>query len=309
MLSMRRVLILGKGLVGGSLNRQFLLAGGYEVINLGKQELDLTDISQVSLTLRRLNPEVLILASGVVGGIEKNISEPFHLGAINSRIILNTIHTASTLRIPLLINLVPACVYPISIFRRMKPEDLWSGPMEPTSLPYSTAKLLGVTLVKAARDEFGLNWTSLVATNLYGDDSTLHSHSAHVIPALLTKFANAKNSGFKEVQLLGDGTPIREFLHVDDFSLAVKFVLDRNLYTESILNVAGQDSWTIKELADLVQDTVGYKGQLRFANDGKNGAPMKLLDGTKLHNLGWTPKISLSEGVAKVFSKFPANDL
>jgi GDP-L-fucose synthase len=306
---MRRVLILGKGLVGSSLNRQFLLAGGYEVINLGKQELDLTDISQVSLTLRRLNPEVLILASGVVGGIEKNISEPFHLGSVNSRIILNTIHTASTLRIPLLINLVPACVYPISIFRRMKPEDLWSGPMEPTSLPYSTAKLLGVTLVKAARDEFGSNWTSLVATNLYGDDSTLHSHSAHVIPTLLTKFSKAKNSGFKEVQLLGDGTPIREFLHVDDFSLAVKFVLDRNLYTESILNVAGQDSWTIKKLADLVQDAVGYKGQLRFANDGKNGAPMKLLDGTKLHNLGWTPKISLSEGVAKVYSKFPANNL
>lgn len=309
MLSMKRVLVLGKGLVGSSLTRQLLLTGGYDVINLGKQELDLTDISQVSLSLSSLRPEVLILASGVVGGIERNISEPFHLGIVNSQIILNTFQSASTLQIPFVINLVPACVYPINIFRRMKPEDLWSGPMEPTSLPYSAAKLLGMTLVKAAREEFGLNWISLIATNLYGDDSTLHSHSAHVIPALMAKFSNAKSSGSKEVQLLGDGTPVREFLHVDDFSLAIKYVLDRNLFAEPILNVAGKNSWTIKELADIIKDTVEYKGGLSFVNDGKNGAPMKLLDGAKLHNLGWTPTIALSEGVARVFSRFPANDL
>jgi GDP-L-fucose synthase len=244
------------------------------------------------------------LAAGVVGGIEKNIDEPLTLGLENSQIILNVIRLSINADIKNVINLVPACVYPANISKRMTPNDLWTGPMEATSLPYSTAKLLGITLINAARDQMEKEWISIIATNLYGDDSSISSHKAHVIPALLNKFTDAKRNNESEVILLGDGTPMREFLHVDDFASAVNFIIRRKLFSQSVINVSGSHSCQIKDLAEIIKSVSGFEGRIIFANDGKNGAKVKLLDGSELHRQGWTPKIDLQDGVARVYSKF-----
>jgi GDP-L-fucose synthase len=186
----------------------------------------------------------------------------------------------------------------------MNPEDLWKGPMDMTSLPYVLAKFLGLTLIGAARSQHKVNWISVIATNLYGDDSNIESHKAHVIPSLLEKFNSATNVGSTEIVLLGDGSPIREFLHVEDFASAIAFILDNKLFSEPILNVSGEASCTIKELSEIIRKVTKFQGQVVFANDGRNGAPVKLLDGSILHSFGWMPKITLSEGVTRVYAKF-----
>ena len=167
---MSSVLILGRGLVGSAIADYLKRNSGHDVQTIDKSEIDLRDLDALFLSLERIRPDILILAAGVVGGIEKNIEEPYLLGSENSRIIVNVIEVCAKLRIEKVINLVPACVYPSNIARRMTPEDLWSGPMEETSLPYSTAKILGIALINAARRQFGVNWISVIATNLYGDD-------------------------------------------------------------------------------------------------------------------------------------------
>ena len=301
---MSSVLILGRGLVGSAIADYLKRNSGHDVQTINKSEIDLRDLDALFLFLERIRPDILILAAGVVGGIEKNIEEPYLLGSENSKIIVNVIEVCAKLRIEKVINLVPACVYPSNIARRMTPEDLWSGPMEETSLPYSTAKLLGITLINAARRQYGVNWISVVATNLYGDDSSIETHKAHVIPALLMKFTLAKNDGLPEVTLLGDGSPVREFLHVDDFASAINYLIEKDLFTDSVANVSGSASWTIGELAMIIKGVTGYLGEINFADDGKNGAMVKLLDGSRLHDLGWKPKISLLEGVNRVFEQF-----
>jgi GDP-L-fucose synthase len=301
---MSSVLILGRGLVGSAIADYLKRNSEHDVRIIDKSEIDLRDLDALFLSLSRIRPDILILAAGVVGGIEKNIEEPYFLGSENSRIIVNVIEVCAKLRIEKVINLVPACVYPSNIARRMTPEDLWSGPMEETSLPYSTAKILGITLINAARRQYGVNWISVIATNLYGDDSSIETHKAHVIPALLMKFTLAKNDGLAEVSLLGDGSPVREFLHVDDFASAIDYLIGKGLFTDPVINVSGSASWTIRELAMIIKDATGYLGQINFTNDGRNGAMVKLLDGSRLHDLGWIPKISLIEGVNRVFEQF-----
>jgi GDP-L-fucose synthase len=290
--------------VGKALSARFLKSENFQVLSLSKAELDLRKLEDVEKCFGEIRPDILILAAGVVGGIEKNIDEPFNLGSENSHIILNVIQMSLKLRIKNVINLVPACVYPANISRRMKPDDLWTGPMESTSLPYSTAKLLGITLINAARSQFEVEWMSVIATNLYGNESNISNHKAHVIPALLQKFTDAKRENKSEIVLLGDGTPIREFLHVDDFALAVEYILEKKFFAESVVNVSGISSWQIKELAEIVRKEVEFNGKIQFANDGKNGAMVKLLDGSKLQNHGWKPTIDLAEGVARVHSSF-----
>lgn len=301
---MLRILVLGQGLVGTAVSENLSANEKYNVQSLSKSDLDLKDFHSAEKIIKLLRPDIVIIAAGVVGGIEKNISEPYLLGKENSIIILNVIEVCLKLQIQSVINLVPACVYPANIARRMVPEDLWSGPMELTSLPYATAKMLGITLLNAARSQFKANWISVIATNLYGTDSSIETHKAHVIPALLMKFTEAKDAQLPAITLLGDGTPIREFLHVDDFASAIEFILEHEIFTDPIINVSGSTSWTIKELAELIAGVTKYEGEIIFAKDGRNGAMVKLLDGGKMHSLGWVPKIPLSEGIARVYKCF-----
>jgi GDP-L-fucose synthase len=300
---MSSVLILGRGLVGRAIGDYLNRNSGHDVRIIDRSEIDLRNLDALFLFLSKTRPDVLIVAAGVAGGIEKNIEAPYFLGSENSRIIVIVIEVCANLGIDNVINLVPACVYPSNIARRMTAEDLWSGPMEETSLPYSTAKILGITLINAARSQYKVNWISVIATNLYGDHSSNEAHKAHVIPALLMKFTRAKNDGLAEVTLLGDGSPVREFLHVDDFASALMLLIEKELLSDSIINVSGGEVSSIRELAMLIRDVTSYSGQIKFANEGKNGAPVKLLDGSKMLDLGWSPKIGLLEGVTRIFNK------
>jgi GDP-L-fucose synthase len=298
-----KIVILGKGLVGSALIQRFSTVPNFEIIGIGRRDCDLRDRLLVENLLQTKKPDLVILAAGVVGGIEKNLSSPAELIMENSRIILNVLDAAVLVRIPKLINLVPACVYPAQINRRMKPEDLFSGPMEQSSLSYSTAKLAGVVMVSALRKEFGLDWVSAIITNLYGDNLVAENYKAHVIPALVSKFSEAKRLRLPTISLLGNGLPIREFLHVEDFAEAVLKVIELDFYDEEIFNIAGKEAISIRNLAELIKRISGYEGSLTFNNDGKNGAPKKLLDGSKIHELGWNAEVSLESGLERIFSK------
>jgi GDP-L-fucose synthase len=301
---MPTVLVLGKGLVGNAVSNHLKLDTSFEVETLGRSALDLRNPLELVAELERVRPEIVIIAAGVVGGIEKNIAEPYLLATENTKIILNTIDACTRFKVKHVLNLVPACVYPSNLSRRMKPEDLWTGPMEITSLPYSAAKILGVTLINSARKQNNSNWISIIATNLYGDDSNIETHKAHVIPALLRKFTSATIEGSSSITLMGDGSPIREFLHVDDFASAIKHMIINEVFAEPVLNVSGDTSWTISDLAKIIKDVTKFQGEIIFSNDGRNGAMVKLLDGSKLHSMGWVPRITLPEGVSRVYEKF-----
>ena len=298
-----RVMILGKGLVGSALMQRLATVPNFEIIGIGRQDCDLRDRLVVENLFLAKKPDLVILAAGVVGGIEKNLSSSAELVMENSRIILNVLDAAVLVRTPKLINLVPACVYPARINHRMRPEDIFSGPMEQSSLPYSTAKLAGVVMVSTLRKEYGLDWVSAISTNLYGDNLDDENHKAHVIPALASKFSEAKRLNIPTVRLLGNGLPIREFLHIEDFAEAVLKVIELDFYDEKVFNIAGKEEISIRDLARLFKKTFGYEGSLIFTNDGKNGAPIKLLDGSEIQALGWEPKVSLESGLKRIFSK------
>jgi GDP-L-fucose synthase len=244
-------------------------------------------------------PEVVIFAAGVVGGIEKNLSNSLDLILQNSRMIINVIEAAA-INVPRFINLAPACVYPADIDRRMRPEDLFTGQMEKSSLGYSTAKLAGIVMSSTVKEQLGLNWVSVIATNLYGDEVLTESHNAHVIPALIKRFQDAKNNRIPTVELLGDGTPLREFLHVDDLANAIALIVKLESITEGIINIPGTEAISIISLAELIKTIVGYEGSYTFRKDGKNGANKKLLDGSKIKELGWSQSISLSSGLSRI---------
>ena len=213
--------------------------------------------------------------------------------------IINVIEAAA-INVPRFINLAPACVYPADIDRRMRPEDLFSGQMEKSSLGYSTAKLAGIVMSSTVKEQLGLNWVSVIATNLYGDEVLTESHNAHVIPALIKKFQDAKNNRIPTVELLGDGTPLREFLHVDDLANAIALIVKLERITEGIINIPGTEAISIISLAELIKKIVGYEGNYTFRKDGKNGANIKLLDGSKIKELGWSQSISLSSGLSRI---------
>lgn len=299
---MTRVLVLGKGLVGSSLLDRFNMNAGLQTFSLSRIDFDFRDSSKLKEQIYYLKPSVVIIAAGAVGGIERNLVEPYDLGIQNSLILTSIIGVCRELEIEHLINLVPACVYPANINKRMNPDDLWLGPMEQTSLAYSTAKLLGVVLVGAARAQFGKRWISLIATNLYGNTIGHSPQKQHVIPALLRKFHEAKISGATQISLLGDGSPVREFMHVHDLASAVEFVMENEVYMDSCLNISGTDSCTIRELASLIKKVTCFDGRVLFESVDKNGAQSKLLDGSRLHQLGWAPSISLEHGIDRLYS-------
>ena len=304
-----KILLLGNGLVGNSIKNQLQKQSSITVHTVSKKEYDLVDINAVHEMFKKHQPDLCILAAGVVGGIEKNLSSPAELIFSNTRIILNVIESLPKFNVKHFINLVPACVYPGNLSRPAVPKDLFSSPMESSSLPYSTAKIAGIVMVNALRDQNNSNYTSLISTNIYGDNLEIETHKAHVIPALINKFTEAKQLKAKSITLLGDGTPVREFLHADDLAIAVMKVINDGLFQKNILNVAGGQSITIKNLAKLVKRVTGYSGEVLFSNNAKNGTSVKLIDGSELREYGWKPDISLEQGIERAFHAKNVNKL
>ena len=298
--SKSKVTVMGNGLVGSAIVKTFA-ENNFEVRALNSKDLNLlnsvdTDkfISQIS------SDEILIFAAGLSGGISFNLEKPYELFSKNLGMINNFIGAAKRNKIKRVINIVPACVYPASINQRAKIEDLWLGPMEKSSLAYSTSKMAGLVGVESVRKQFGLQWTNLIVTNVYGPHKRINAKQMHVIPALIAKFKSAKDSGKNSVQILGDGTPIREFLYSSDLGSAVQVFVEKNDWSVPTMNIAGSEAVSILELAKLIATEMRYEGEILVEESSKNGTSVKLLDDSVFRNTGWFPKFELRTGIGEL---------
>jgi GDP-L-fucose synthase len=293
----KKVTILGSGLVGSSIAKALSIKH-FDVRTTGSIELDLLDPLATEQFISGLSvDEVLIFAAGSSGGISFNLNNPFDLYIKNIRMINNFINSATKSGIEQVLNIVPACVYPANLNQRAKVEDLWQGPMEKSSLAYSTVKLSGVVGVEAVRKQLGLSWTNLIVTNVYGPHKIIDTEQMHVIPALIERINQAKAKHNKSVKILGDGTPIREFLYSSDLGLAVHSFIENDLWATPTMNIAGSEAISILDLAKMIADEMSYEGEIEVEQSSNNGTSIKLLDDSIFRQTGWEPRVRLRLGI------------
>ena len=285
----------------GSACWRALKAKGYKsIIGFGSKELDLRDQRSVFNILEREKPEAIIDAAAKVGGILSNSTYPYEFLMDNMLIQNNLIKAAHELDIPKLIFLGSSCVYPKMAPQPLKEKYLLTGPLEETNQWYAIAKISGVKLIEALREQFKRDYVSLMPTNLYGPGDNYDLKTSHVLPAMLRKFHEAKQNNHADVVLWGTGSPKREFLHVDDLANAVVYALENKL-DRSLYNIGSGEEVSIKELASLIKNIVGFKGEIIWDNSKPDGTPRKLLDSTEINRLGWNSRINLDYGVEKVY--------
>jgi GDP-L-fucose synthase len=270
------------------------------------QELDLTNQADVNRFFDAERPDVVILAAARVGGIYANNSRPALFIRENLLIQGNVIDAAHRSGAGKLVFLGSSCIYPKLAPQPIKEEYILTGPLEPTNEPYAIAKIAGLKMCEAYRREFGFNAISLMPTNLYGPGDNFDLQNAHVLPALIRRFHEARIHGDDSVTVWGTGTPRREFLHADDLADAILFLL-QTYDTELLVNIGWGQDVTIRELAGLVQSVVGFKGRLIFDTGKPDGTPRKLLDVSRLTHLGWRPKIPLKDGIEQTYAWFKAH--
>lgn len=290
--------------MAGSACWRALESKGYSnLIGKSSKELDLRDQRAVETFMREEQPHVIIDAAAKVGGILANDTYPYEFLMDNMLIQNNLIRSAHENDVPKFVFLGSSCIYPKLAPQPLKEEYLLTDSLEPTNEWYAIAKISGVKLVEALRKQFGRDYVSLMPTNLYGPNDNFDLKSSHVLPAMIRKFHEAKMNDHADVVLWGSGSPMREFLHVDDLALAVCFALENRL-NESVYNVGFGDDLQIKELANLVQQAVGHRGQINWDTNKPDGTPRKLMDSSRLRDLGWSPKISLELGVREAYKWF-----
>jgi len=292
------------GLVGSALVRHLQKGGYTDLLLAGREDLDLTDGSAVRAWLGRHRPEVILLAAARVGGILANSRFPADFIAENLAIELNVIRAAHALGVRSLLFLGSSCIYPRLAPQPMKEEYLLTGPLEPTNEPYAVAKIAGIKLCQAFNRQHGTSYLSVMPTNLYGSGDDFDLENSHVIPALLRKFHEAKTEGRDEVAVWGSGRPRREFLHVDDLADACVVLMEAERMPWEIVNVGCGEDVTIAELAQLIAEVVGYKGRIVRDETFPDGAPQKLLDVTRMGELGWQPQISLRAGLEQTYQNY-----
>jgi GDP-L-fucose synthase len=291
------------GMVGSAIVRNLQAKGYTNLILKTRQELDLLNQSEVFRFFETYKPEYVFVASAKVGGIIGNKTRPAEFIYENLTIETNVIHAAHMYKVTKLLFLGSSCIYPKMAEQPISEEALLTGPLEPTNEFYAIAKIAGIKLCEAYRQQYGDNFISLMPTNLYGPNDSYNLQNSHVLPAMLRKFHEAKEGDQPEVVLWGTGSPMREFLHVDDLADASVFLMET--YDEAgHVNIGTGVDVTIKELAEIVKKVVGYEGGLTFDSSKPDGTPRKLLNVDKLHNLGWTHKIELREGVEKAYASF-----
>jgi GDP-L-fucose synthase len=299
-----RVYIAGhRGLVGSALVRRLQNEGFARLIVRTSAELDLRNQTAVARFFAEERPELVFLAAAKVGGIHANNTYPAEFLHDNLVIQSNVIDAAYRNGTQKLLFLGSSCIYPKHAPQPMPESCLLTGPLEPTNEWYAIAKIAGLKMCQAYRRQYGFNAISLMPTNLYGPGDNFNLENSHVLPALIRKFHEAKARGDSEVVVWGTGTPRREFLHADDFADACVFLMDR-YESEELINVGWGEDLSIRELAELVRDVVGYSGALRLDPSKPDGTPRKLLDVTRLNALGWRPQIRLREGVAASYDWF-----
>ncbi|GAA4891799.1 GDP-L-fucose synthase [Streptomyces coeruleoprunus] len=278
-----------------------LTADGYDVLARTRSELDLRDPAATAAFLREARPDAVVLAAAKVGGIMANSTRPVEFLEDNLRIQLNVISAAHEARVGRLLFLGSSCIYPRLAPQPIREDALLTGPLEPTNEPYALAKIAGITQVRSYRRQYGASYVSAMPTNLYGPGDNFDPASSHVLPALIRRFHEAARDGLDEVVLWGSGTPRREFLHVDDLAEACLTLLRR--YDDEVpVNVGCGEDLTIRELAEMVADVVGYSGRIAFDPSKPDGTPRKLLDVSRMTALGWRPRIALRDGIASTYA-------
>lgn len=295
-----------RGLVGSAIVRSLKEKGYTNVIGRTHRELDLCDQAAVREFFASEKPDVVVLAAAKVGGINANNTKPAEFAYSNMQIQCNVIQSSHENQVKKLLFLGSTCIYP-KLAPQPIPEDaLLTGPLEETNEAYAVAKIAGLEMCKFYKRQYGDDFISCMPTNLYGPYDNYDLEGSHVMPAMIRKFHEAKTQGKETVELWGTGTPLREFLYVDDMADACVFLLE-NYSGEQHVNIGTGKELTIKELAELVKKTVGYEGDIVWNTEMPDGTPRKLTDVTKLHGLGWRHKVELEEGVAKAYAWFCEN--
>jgi GDP-L-fucose synthase len=292
-----------RGMVGSAIVRALQREGYTNIVTKTRAALDLLNQSAVADFFEHEKPEYVFLAAAKVGGIMANNTYRAAFLYENLQIESNIIHSAYLNRVKKLLFLGSSCIYPKMAPQPLKEEYLLSGYLEATNEPYAIAKIAGIKLCEAYRDQYGCNFISAMPTNMYGPNDNYHPENSHVLPALIRKFHEAKTANQNTVTVWGDGSPLREFLYADDLADALVFLMQH--YNEKqFVNVGYGEDISIGELAQMVKETVGFQGDIEFDTSKPNGTPKKLMDSSRLFSLGWKPSVSLKEGIALAYQDF-----
>jgi GDP-L-fucose synthase len=292
-----------RGMVGSAIIRKLVKEGFTNIVTRSSAEMDLRNQQVVADFFLKEKPEYVFLAAAKVGGILANNTYRAEFLYNNLMIESNIIHSAYLNGAKKLLFLGSSCIYPKLAPQPLKEEHLLTGLLESTNEPYAIAKIAGIKLCEAYRDQYGCNFISVMPANLYGQGDNYHLQNSHVLPALIRKFHEAKLSQAATVEIWGTGTPLREFMYVDDLADAILFLMKH--YNEKLLINAGTgDEVTIKELALIIKDVVCFTGDIKFDTSKPDGTPRKLMDSSRLHAFGWKHQYSLKEGLKKAYSHF-----
>ena len=304
-----------RGMVGSAIVRHLEDSGETDIVTRTHNQLDLTDQLAVRNFMREQQPDVVILAAAKVGGIHANNTYPANFIYENLMIECNVIHQAFDAGVEKLLQLGSSCIYPKSAPQPMREDALLTGPLEPTNEPYAVAKIAGIKLCESYNRQHGVDYRSVMPTNLYGPGDNFHLDNSHVIPALMRRFHEAERSGLNEVVIWGSGTPRREFLHVDDMAAASLFVMNlpKDKYEKNTnpmlthINVGTGTDISILELAQLIARVIGFTGHIKTDPKKPDGTMRKLMDVGRLAQMGWSARIQLEQGLADTYKWYLAN--
>ena len=303
----KKVLIFGgNGLVGSSSSRVFSEADNYEVFSSTRKDTDLFNFENTKKTISDFNPDIIINCAAKVGGIIANNNLRTEFILENLKININIFEACITNPNITIINLGSSCIYPLNAPNPIKESSFMEGKLEETNSPYAMAKLSAIEMGRSLNKQYGHKVINLMPTNLYGPNDNFDENSSHVIPGLIKRMYDAKLSSDNVFNVWGDGTPLREFLYVDDLSNAIKFVVENEI-NEDLLNIGFGEEISIKELALKIKKIVNFAGDIQFDTTKPNGNPRKLLDTTLIRNYGWQPEYSLDKGLKLSFNWFTEN--
>lgn len=291
-----------RGMVGSAIERKLNSEGYHNIIHRTSNELDLRNQDLVNSFFQDEKPDYVILAAAKVGGIHANNTYRAEFIYDNLMMEANIIHASYLNKVKKLLFLGSSCIYPKNAPQPLKEEYLLSGYLESTNQPYAVAKIAGIEMCDSYRSQYGCNFISAMPTNLYGTNDNYHPENSHVLPALMRRMLLAKKNNEPSVAIWGTGTSRREFMHVDDLADACFFLL-QNYNEEGLVNIGWGEDLTIKELATFIAAEVGYTGALEFDTSKPDGTPRKLLDTTKINNLGWKPFIKLQVGINRTIAE------
>ncbi len=304
---MIKILVFGSnGMVGSSILKSFSEENKFEIVPSTRKDTDLFKIDETKKIINDVNPDILINAAAKVGGIVANNEQRTQFLIENLRINTNILESCIPLKNIKIINLGSSCIYPLNAENPISEEEFMNGKLEPTNSPYAMAKLTAIELGNAMKEQYGHKVINLMPTNLYGPNDNFSEHDSHVIPGLMFRMEIAKKKNTDSFNIWGSGKPLREFLHVDDLSSAIKFIINNEI-EDSILNVGSGDEVSIKSIAENIKQVIQYKGILSFDTSKPDGNPRKLLNSSKMLNYGWKPEIPLEDGLESTYKWFQEN--